>query len=409
MISFLQMSLWGGVLTAVILALRSFFGGKLPKKAFRALWAVVVLRMLVPISLPVVKVDTPVSAKTAFSGDMSVCTYVNGEFTQTADEITAYTVTEGTADGLPLTEIWLFTALAIFAAFALVHIKFRLNVRDAILIKILETGRRKVRLKVSDRIGSPLTYGVLRPVILLPKNIFDCGEKAAEYVLAHEITHIKRFDVLFKLLAVLAASLHWFNPFAWAMLAFANRDIELSCDEEVILGNGGSREEYALTLIEMEEKRSFGVLQSGFGESSVKERIRAVMTAKKASAAGKIFAAALTLTAFAVFTVYDIDALGYGVTVTENGAGEVYAYYYDPLSEGTYEDDAVYEIAVEEAPAVYAEVEVTAAEPWDMYSYTISVVDYDGVKLYRVETEDLVYAVPAEEVLRSILADSTSR
>ncbi|MCM1381928.1 MAG: M56 family metallopeptidase, partial [Muribaculaceae bacterium] len=269
MISFLQMSLWGAVLTAAILTARTFFGGKLPKRVFRALWAVAALRMLVPLSLPVVKVDTPfpaVSDGTAFSGDMSVRTYINGEFTQTTGEITAYAVTEGSAGFTVLKEIWLAAALVIFAAFVLVHIKFRLSVRDAIPAEIpFEPGtKRAVRVKVSDRIASPLTYGVFRPVILLPKNIFDCGEKAVRYVLAHELTHIKRFDVLLKLLAALAASLHWFNPFAWAMLAFANRDIELSCDEEVIL-TGGSREEYALTLIKMEEKRSFGALQSGFG------------------------------------------------------------------------------------------------------------------------------------------------
>lgn len=426
MISFLQMSLWSAVLTAVILAVRAVFGKRLPKKTFRILWAVVILRMLVPVSLPIMKINTvitvPPLSETDLTQDTVVYTYVSGELSNTEpiDELltgTAYEVSETPGTDLPVYGIWFFTAAVIFAAFAAVHIKFRLKVRDAIPAEIsFETGlKRRVRIKVSDKIASPLTYGIFRPVILLPKNTFICGEKTVEYILSHELAHIKRFDVLYKLFAVLAASLHWFNPLAWVMLAAADRDIELSCDEEVIFGSSGSREEYALTLIEMEEKRSFGVLLSGFGGSSVKERIKAVMTAKRASSAGKISAALLVALAFAVFTVYDIDTAGYSVAVTaaEKGAEEIYAYYYDPLNEGTYEESNTsyadefeglpftveqidralnsYEITVEEAPAAYSEVEISsAAETFD-YVYTITDPLTGGMEARTYSDEYSIY------------------
>ncbi|MDE5859866.1 MAG: M56 family metallopeptidase, partial [Oscillospiraceae bacterium] len=158
--------------------------------------------------------------------------------------------------------------------------------------------------------------------------------------------HIKRFDVLYKLFMVLAVSLHWFNPFAWVMLVFAGRDVELSCDEEVVLsknGSGKEREEYALTLIEMEEKRSFGVLLSGFGGSSVKERIKSVMMLKKASPVGKAAAVLLVAAAFTVFTVYDIDrGVYYSVTVAASESAEVsYADY--TAEEGAYYSEYVIE------------------------------------------------------------------
>ena len=357
MISFLQMSLWAAVLTALICAVRTAFGHRLPKRTFRVLWTVVILRMLVPFSLPVMKINigmaVPSAADTAVVQDNIVYTYIDGEFTQ-ADTagcimpITEYKVTEKAGRSLSVTDIWFLTAAAVFAVFAAVHIRFRLKVRDAVPAEInFEAGlKRRVRVKVSDRIDSPLTYGIFRPVILLPKNIYECDEKTAGYILSHELIHIKRFDVLYKLFMVLAVSLHWFNPFAWLMLVFAGRDIELSCDEEVVLsknGSGSKREEYALTLIEMEEKRSFGVLLSGFGGSSVKERIKSVMMLKKASPVGKAAAVLLVAAAFTVFTVYDIDrGVSYSVTVSADQAGEA-AYTDSVAEEGAYYSEYVIE------------------------------------------------------------------
>lgn len=367
MISFLQMSLCAAVLTAVICLVRAALGKRLPKRTFRVLWAVVILRMLVPLSLPVMKINlnaVPAASAESTVQDAVVYTYIDGEFTQedTADyaaPTTEYVVTETADRGLSVTEIWLLTAAAVFGIFAFAHIKFRLNVRDALPADLaaklaanlsadtaFDAGlKRQVRIKVSDRIDSPLTYGIFRPVILLPKNIYLCGEKNAEYILAHELTHIKRFDVLYKLLMALAVSLHWFNPFAWVMLVLASRDIELSCDEEVVLsksGSGREREEYALTLIEMEEKRSFGVLHSGFGGSSVKERIKSVMALKRATPFGKAAAVLLVAAAFTVFAVYDVEAESvYWVTASDTAAyygdeAVEYAYYTDESVEETF-------------------------------------------------------------------------
>lgn len=394
MISFLQMSLWAAALTALICIVRAVWGRRLPKQTFRILWAVVILRMLVPLSLPVMKINIGMAVSsatnTAIVQDAVVYTYIDGEFSQagTADYITPqveYNVAETADKSLSVTEIWFLTAVAIFAIFAAAHIRFRLKVRDAIPAEInFEAGiKRQVRIKVSDRIDSPLTYGIFRPVILLPKNIYKCDKKTAEYILSHELTHIKRFDVLYKLFMVFAVSLHWFNPLAWVMLVLASRDIELSCDEEVVLrknGSGKEREEYALTLIEMEEKRSFGVLQSGFGGSSVKERIKSVMQLKKASPAGKAAAVLLVAMAFTVFTVYDIENEAfYSVTVSASNSAE--AYYSD-------------ETAVEESSYSEYVIESIADEP-------LTIEETDSALLFgKVLIEDapapLVEAVAAE-------------
>lgn len=397
MISFLQMSLWAAALTALICIVRAAFGRVLPKRTFRVLWAVVILRMLVPLSLPVTKINTciavPCCSNTAVVRDVVVYTYIDGEFAQagTADRIlpqTEYVVSE-TADGrLPVTEIWLLTAAAVFGVFAAAHIKFRLRVRDAVPAEInFEAGlKRQVRIKVSDRIASPLTYGVFRPVILLPKNIYKCDTKTVEYILAHELTHIRRFDVLYKLFLVIAVSLHWFNPLAWVMLVLASRDIELSCDEEVVLkknGTGREREEYALTLIEMEEKRSFGVLQSGFGGSSVKERIKSVMLLKNSSAPQKAAAVLLVAAAFTVFTVYDIDgAAAYSVTVSAFNSAEV-SYTEPAAEEGAYYS----EYAVEK----FAETTFIMEETDPALNFAEVLVEDAAVPLLEAEAAEGTY------------------
>ena len=93
---------------------------------------------------------------------------------------------------------------------------------------------RKISIRRTKAVDTPLTYGLRKPVILLPKNL-DLTEKATiEYVLEHEYTHIRRFDQLYKFIMVLAVCIHWWNPLVWLMLYFFNRDIELSCDERVI-------------------------------------------------------------------------------------------------------------------------------------------------------------------------------
>ncbi len=91
-----------------------------------------------------------------------------------------------------------------------------------------------MEIRQSDRIAALLTYGVLRPVVLIPKQTDWTDETRLKVILTHEFVHIRRFDTLTKLLLAAALCIHWFNPFVWVMYVLANRDIELSCDETVV-------------------------------------------------------------------------------------------------------------------------------------------------------------------------------
>jgi len=160
-----------------------------------------------------------------------------------------------------------------------------------------------VQIRQSDRIKAPLTYGVFRPVILLPKKTDWTDETKLRYILTHEFTHIRRFDTLTKLVLTTAVCVHWFNPLVWVMYVLANRDIELSCDETVVRTFGETmKSAYALTLIGLEEKKSrLTPFANNFSKYAIEERINAIMKMKKSSLVGIILALALVVGTVTVF------------------------------------------------------------------------------------------------------------
>ena len=162
---------------------------------------------------------------------------------------------------------------------------------------------RGVPIRRCDRIRSPLTYGLIRPVVLLPKGL-DCDDtQEMGYVLLHVGAHIRHRDAWWKLLLAAALCVHWFNPLVWCMYVCANRDLERCCDESVVRACGlEARSEYALTLLKWEERRS-GLLPlcSPFSNKIMKERVISIMKLKKQSAAALALAAVLVLGTTAAF------------------------------------------------------------------------------------------------------------
>jgi beta-lactamase regulating signal transducer with metallopeptidase domain len=168
---------------------------------------------------------------------------------------------------------------------------------------------RRVQIRQSDKVSAPFTYGIWKPVVLLPKTMDMCNRTELEYVLAHEYTHIRRFDVLKKWILLLVVSVHWFNPLAWVMYILANRDIELSCDEAVIHHFGETaKSTYALALIGLEEKRSRSMC-SAFAGSTIEKRIQSIMKSRKFSLASAALAFAMVCAVAVVFatTAAQID------------------------------------------------------------------------------------------------------
>ncbi|MDO4747898.1 MAG: M56 family metallopeptidase [Eubacteriales bacterium] len=132
---------------------------------------------------------------------------------------------------------------------------------------------------VSDKITSPVTYGIIRPRIILPKNYNDNDLK---YILMHEQAHNKRLDNLWRIVAIVTACTHWFNPLSWLFLKVFLENLELACDEKVLKNSAEEdKKRYALTLINCAESKS--LYASAFGGARVKVRIERILSYKKLS------------------------------------------------------------------------------------------------------------------------------
>ena len=207
--------------------------------------------------------------------------------------------------------VWLAAAALIAAYFTVSYGRARRRFRasipdDSPAVRRWLAGqrlRRPLEVRQSDLVSSPLTYGVLRPVILLPESMEREDEAALTYILTHELVHVQRFDAVAKLVFAATLCVHWFNPLVWVLYVLANRDLELSCDQRVMdLLGGRKKAAYALTLINMEETRSgYFSPYSHFSKLAIEERIEAIMKYKKASVLALGLAAALVVGATTAF------------------------------------------------------------------------------------------------------------
>ena len=334
--SLFQMSVAGGVLILFIVVIRALAIHRLPKTTFLALWMIAALRLLLPFSIPLtfnIHIGLDV-----FSDVVQELPSGNIASTLPGDSPPSYDI--GTAVPSPATEhistfeiLWLVGVLLLAIYFSISYFrsmrKFRMSIPDntPYIQNWLTTHQiiRSIEARSSDLISSPLTYGILHPVILLPKKLDRNDQAALKYVLTHEYVHIRRFDAITKILFAAVLCIHWFNPLVWVMYVLANRDIELSCDAWVIRMMGEkNRSSYALMLIKMEEKRSgMSALYSHFGKNAISERIEAIMKFKKTSILACTLALALiagATTAFAAARTDDnMELMGLGFSTAEVG------------------------------------------------------------------------------------------
>lgn len=325
----LRMSLTGGVMAAAVILLRTLTRSRLPQRALLPLWYAVLARLLVPFSLPcpwsvytlldrlrpAARTIAPVTAP-AVTAPTPVVT-ATAPTVPAAPAMTApsaHAADFGPATTLsidPWLAVWLLGALCCAVFFAMAYLRCRRHFAQSLPLESecarrwlkAHPLRRRLTLRQSDRVGAPLTYGVLRPVILLPRD-FDWDEtESAKYVLEHEYVHVRHFDALAKLLLTAAVCVHWFNPLTWCMYVLVNRDIELACDEAVLRRFGHeAKSAYAMALIRMAGSGDGPApLYSGFGKSAVEERITAIMKIKKTSAAALLVAAGLLAGVTTVF------------------------------------------------------------------------------------------------------------
>ena len=123
--------------------------------------------------------------------------------------------------------------------------------------KINEFGlKRKVEIYINNNLKTPLTFGILRPKIILQDHIL-ADEKLQDHVLIHELMHIRKFHILLNHLINIAACLYWFNPLLWLSLKYLDQDIEINCDKLVVENLGDTRKNrkaYCSSMLKLVER-----------------------------------------------------------------------------------------------------------------------------------------------------------
>lgn len=278
-----SMILSGSCLIVVTLLLRKLLLHHLPKDTFILMWGIAALRMLLPWKMTfrysvygllpskAPLIESPVVHVVSGAGPAS------GTVLQTSTQLDTAAI------------IWTIGSIITCVVFVASWIRGRKQFSSSIPVDLSVEAefvkrhnlKRRVRLMKCSRITSPLTYGILFPVILLPYG--EIEEENLNLILSHELQHIRRFDVLKKCLFIIVACVHWYNPLVWIMLFMANRDIELACDEAV-LNRCGMRKAYAMMLLKMEEQRNgqYPVF-SCLSNNQTAERIKAIMKMKNKS------------------------------------------------------------------------------------------------------------------------------
>lgn len=277
----LNMSIAAGWLILAVIALRLLLR-RAPKRFRLLLWAVVGLRLALPWSIESALSLIP-SAQTLPEGIMlerapvldTGISALNGAINP---GFTAAFTPELGASANPLQVLlpiaaafWMLGAAAMLLWALVSWLRLRKRVREAVRLE---------ENVYECEIASPFVLGLFSPRIYLPFSL-ENGER--ELVLAHERAHITAGDHIIKPLGWLLLAAHWYNPLVWLAYALFCRDIELACDERVVHGLSLSdRADYSQALLDLSRPRG-GVRACplAFGESSVKGRVKSVLSYKK--------------------------------------------------------------------------------------------------------------------------------
>ena len=276
----INMTYIGSMVIMFILVARMILK-KTPKKYVYILWAVALIRLLLPISFESVLSIIPINAR-AIPTDVS---HQTNPHIDTGIAIIDQSINRS----LPVAElgssinplqvylligsiIWIIGMMAFLILGIISYSKVQKSIINA---KCVESN-----IYESMQITTPFVLGLVKAKIYLP-TFLSGSEK--EYIILHEKTHIKRLDHIIRFISYLTLCLHWFNPLVWLAFYLSEKDMEMSCDEAVINQLGyGVKKNYSMSLLKLATgKRTIGIMPLAFGEGTTKGRIKNILKAKK--------------------------------------------------------------------------------------------------------------------------------
>lgn len=285
----LNMGITAAAVGLAVLALRLALRRALPAGVLYALWALVLLRLLLPVSLP-----SEASLFNALDRMVSVpAGRSEATITNAVRAVSGYFPMRFKTPALAglfhwAGAVWLTGALlgaaGTLTLYVLTARRFRTTacVQNALKAECAAKMelKRDIPLLVSGEVSSPVVFGILKPRVIIPPGIVEDRE-SLRYALLHEYAHIRRGDNLWRALAALALCAHWFNPLVWLCFSLSARDMELACDARVLKRlDKPQRRGYALALASLAERRQ-PALALAFGSSAVKQRIIGIVQYKK--------------------------------------------------------------------------------------------------------------------------------
>ena len=360
-------------LILAVLLLRRLLRGRIGPGLQYALWLLVLVRLLLPVSFGAARVSVQNLVRDADERAASqVVTYVNQtapdpvpsepapaqsataqpQYTQSAAAPQPQPEAQLTETARPVTllDILRCAWYAGMAAMALWLIATNLAFRARLAKRArrIEYPGCKLPLYITEAVETPCLFGVLRPAIYLTHEAASEPVTLAHSV-EHELTHYRHGDHIWALLRCLCLVLHWYNPLVWLAAALSRRDAELACDEATIRRLGeAERAAYGRTLIRISCERRATLLRTATtmncGKSGLRERIALIANRPKTAAYALVIlilaAVAVTGCTFTGAQAGEPDLEGF---IAENsgltaGEGQYLAASYDLLSEedGTY-------------------------------------------------------------------------
>lgn len=281
-INLLNMSITASWLVLAVAVLRLLLK-KAPKWINTVLWAFVGLRLVCPFSFEsifslipstdtipqdIIYSDSPA----IHSGIPAINSTINPIISETfAPDVTS------SANPLQIitaiaSAVWILGIIAMVLYAGISYFRLHKKVSEGVVLKD--------NIWLCDRIDTPFILGIFKPRIFLPSGI---SENDTEYVIAHERAHLRRRDHWWKPLGFILLTVYWFNPMMWLAYILLCRDIELACDEKVIKEMGTDiKKSYSEALINCSiSRRTVSACPLAFGETSIKDRIKSVLSYKK--------------------------------------------------------------------------------------------------------------------------------
>ena len=270
----MQIGLTVSLAALVPLILRRLMKKRYPARMVCVVWAILALRLLIPVQLTLPQAPVQVMPRTSYvvQSDQTVfrqaglpvvqnpTRWVTGTQAQTLSAADTGTVKTVDITDILLT-LWLAGVIACVLWQGIGY--YRLirslkgksqSVERADLHTILQEQcadlviDREIPLRVSSAADCPMLAGFIHPTLYLPDERISRTDAA--FIFRHELTHYKHGDLWLKLLLLAARCLHWFNPLVHLIARFAQEDIEAACDDAVVRGHDGAyRRAYGETIL----------------------------------------------------------------------------------------------------------------------------------------------------------------